>query len=404
MAAVASNNGSTTLRFEDGAVQFRQRIAVSLLSHRPLLIRNIRADDIDAPGLRQYEASYLRLIDRMTNGSRIEINNTGTQLRFHPGVLIGGEIQHDCPVADESMADQDDDSNKTLSRSVGWFLEGILPLAPFGKEALSVTFSGITDGTCDVDPSVDYLKATVLPLMQQFAIGIPDPNDFLTQTSPLIKVLTRGAAPSGGGRVQFHCPTVKELTPVDYTDPGMFKRVRGNSISCKIVSSSLAARVAFSAKGLLHRLLPDVWIHTDVHSMKKHGCGPSPGLTLILSAESTTGVVMAAECCLDYRSASRRELPEDMGKRGASMLLEEIRRGGCVDTGMQSLTLLWMCLTPEDISRIRVGTLSQYTIESMRLFKDALGVEFRVKPDQSSKTVLLSCLGTGYRNMAKAST
>ena len=52
---------SQTLRFDDGAVQFRQRIVVSLLSHRPLLIRNIRANDLQHPGLKDYEASFLRL-------------------------------------------------------------------------------------------------------------------------------------------------------------------------------------------------------------------------------------------------------------------------------------------------------------------------------------------------------
>ena len=107
---------------------------------------------------------------------------------------------------------------------------------------------------------------------------------------------------------------------------------------------------------------------------------------------------------MDYKSSTERELPEDLGTRGAAMLLEEIRRGGCVDTGMQSLALFWMCLTPEDVSRIRLGTITPYTIESLRLFHEALGIEFKVKADHETKTVLLSCLGTGYRNMARAAT
>jgi RNA 3'-terminal phosphate cyclase-like protein len=377
---MSADSSTGTLRFEDGAVQFRQRIVVSILSNRPLAIRN-----------------------SMTNGSRIEINNTGTQLRFSPGVLIGGPIEHTCPVPTQIEAgDSDQDSNN--SRSIGWFLEGILPLAPFGKEPLSISLTGITDGSCDIDPSVDYLKVSALPLMQHFGIGVTDADDFLSPQAPQIRVVRRGAAPAGGGRVEFYCPVVKDLKPIDLTDVGKFKRVRGTAITCKVISSSMAARVAFAAKGLLHRLLPDVWIHTDAHTIKNHQCGPSPGLCLILTAESTTGMVMSAECCMDHRVGSKRELPEDFGTRGAAMLLEEIRRGGCIDTGVQSLALLWMCLTPEDVSRIRVGTLSQYSVKSLRLFKTALGVEFKVKPDLESKTVLLSCLGTGYRNMARAAT
>lgn len=403
---------SQTLRFDDGAVQFRQRIVVSLLSHRPLLIRNIRANDLQHPGLKDYEASFLRLIDQLTNGSKMEINSTGTQLRFHPGALLGGDVHHQCPA----------------SRSVGWFLEGILPLAPFGKEPLEITFSGITDGLCELDPSADYWKRATVNLFRQFGIGTDEDEE----DPPQIEILQRAAAPTTSseqqqpqeriytGKVRLVCPIVKpSLESIDWTDPGKIKRIRGNAVSCKIVSSSMAARVAYAAKGVFHRLLPDVWIHTDVHTPKRNRCGPDPGLSVVVASESTTGVVLTAEACMNHHNKGSndeteehanahqqrgKELPEDLGQRVAYTLLEEIRRGGVVDTASQSLAFLWMALTPEDVSRIRVGTLSQYSIETLRLIKQVFGVEFKVTPDMETKTVLLSCLGTGYRNMAKAST
>lgn len=391
-----------TLRFDDGAVQFRQRLVVSLLSNRPLLIRNIRADRLDgAPGLFTYEASFLRLLDRLTNGSKIEINTTGTQLRFFPGVFLGGQVEHDCPVTTEN-----DDSPV---RSVGWFLEGILPLAPFGKEPLSLTVNGITDGMAHMDPSVDYLRASVLPLVQHFGIATPDKDDFMAPQPWSLQIVRRGGAPQGGGQVVFYCPRVRdELRPIDVVDPGLVKRIRGTAVSTKIVSTSMGARVAYSCKGVLHKLLPDVWIHTDAHTTKHHKCGPSPSLSVILTAESNLGCIWTAECCLQNRGGTlqpeQKETAEELGQRGAAALLEEIRRGGCIDTGMQSLVFLWMALASEDVSRIRVGTLSEYSIATLRLLKQALGVEFKVKADLETNTVLLSCLGTGYRNMARAST
>jgi len=380
-----------TLKFDDGAVQFRQRLVVSILSNRPVLIRNIRSDDLDHPGLRDYEASFLRLLDRMTNGSSIEINATGTQLRFKPGVLLGGDLEHACPVPDKDV------EPLYKARGVGWFLEGTLPLAMFGKDHLYLTLTGITDGTCEMDPSPDYLQRSILPLLAHFGVGVHEDE----AAPPYMRVTKRGASPCGGGRVEFYCPIIKELLPLNLLDPGKFKRVRGNATTCKIPPSS-AARVAHSAKGLLHRMLPDVWIHTDVHSSKT--CGPSPGLGLVLSAESTTGVVITAECCMDPNQPRGLELPEDIGTRGAAMLLEEIRRGGCADTSAQSVVLMLMCLGPEDVARVRLGTLSQYTIGSLRLFKEAFNVEFKILADHETKTVLLSCLGNGYRNMARAST
>lgn len=402
-----SKSSSISLRFDDGAVQFRQRIVVAILSNRPLLLRNIRPDDLEAPGLRPYEASFLRLIDNVTNGTSIEINTTGTQLRFKPGVLTGGEIRHECSVGN---ADEEGDiSNKY--RPIGWYMEGILPLAPFGKEGLSIQFTGITDGLTNVAPSCDYWRASALPILSLFGIGQSvDATgiDFLGPSSPSIRILTRGAAPAGGGTVHFYCPMVpQELKPIDLTDPGKVKRIRGTSITTKVVSSSLAARAAYTSKGVLQRLIPDIWIHTDVHTIKNHHCGPSPGLNVVLSAESNTGVIYTAESMWQHQKGEirgPRELPEDVGQRVACLLLEEVKRGGCIDTGMQSLVLLWMCLTPEDVSRIRIGSLSSYTIASLRLFRQVFGVEFKLTPDEETKTIILSCLGTGYSNMARART
>ncbi|KAL7559410.1 hypothetical protein ACA910_009973 [Epithemia clementina (nom. ined.)] len=337
MALAVSQN---TIRFEDGAVQFRLRLALSILSNRPILIKNIRADSLE-PGLRNYEVSFLRMLDRITNGSRIEINATGTQLRFVPGILTGGDVEHDCPVGEKDNDDDDggetngnDSSTLIRYRSIGWFLEGILPLAPFGKHDLTVTWTGITDGTfCQQDdPSVDYFKSSALPLYAQLGIVASDDMLATSSTGPSISILRRGAAPLGGGKVRFHCPLVRKLDkPIDWTDMGKFKRIRGTAVSCTLVSSSSTARVAYAAKGVLQRLLPDVWIHTDVHTRKQHSCGPSPALTVTLTAQSTTGVVMTAEASL-----RQKELPETLGQRVAAKLLQEIQYGGCVDSDLQS--------------------------------------------------------------------
>lgn len=63
------------------------------------------------------------------------------------------------------------------------------------------------------------------------------------------------------------------------------------------------------------------------------------------------------------------------------MLLPEIFCGGSIDTTAQTFALLLMCLTPEDVSKIRLGPLSSYTIASLRLFKESFGVEFKLKVD-----------------------
>ena len=289
-------------------------------------------------------------------------------------------------------------------RSIGWFLEGILPLLPFGKEGFSIIFHGITDGKSLEDPSIDYFQYTLPPILSQFGIDSDEVNFS-------VKVLNRGGVPDGGGKVRVTCPIInssssnqKSLSSIDWTDEGKIKRIRGYAISCRMNPTS-SARVAHATKGLCLRLIPDVWIHTDVHSASGKnggGCGSNPSLGVCLYTQSTTDVILCAEASLDIEK-KKRQLPEDLGQYAAALLLQEVKKGGCVDTAQQTLVLLWMCLTSEDVSRVRLGTLSPYTIQSLRLFKLMFGVEFKVTCEDESKTVLLSCLGTGYRNIARAS-
>lgn len=48
--------------------------------------------------------------------------------------------------------------------------------------------------------------------------------------------------------VEFKCPIVRELKPIDLTDPGLIKRIRGNAY-CTKVSPQIANRVAESSRG-----------------------------------------------------------------------------------------------------------------------------------------------------------
>ena len=64
-----------TLRFR-GRQHFRQRLACATLSGHAIRIDAIRARD-ENPGLRDYEASLLRLLEKITNGCIVEINETG---------------------------------------------------------------------------------------------------------------------------------------------------------------------------------------------------------------------------------------------------------------------------------------------------------------------------------------
>ena len=55
---------------------------------------------------------------------------------YHPGLLVGGTLDHDC----------------SRQRSIGYFLEPLMMLAPFSKKPIHITLRGLTNGP--LDPSV----------------------------------------------------------------------------------------------------------------------------------------------------------------------------------------------------------------------------------------------------------
>ncbi|EGG15129.1 RNA 3'-terminal phosphate cyclase family protein [Cavenderia fasciculata] len=352
-----------------GSKQFRQRIVCSLLSGRAVKITNIRDED-ERPGLADYEASFLRLIDKMTNGTRIEINNTGTMVTFHPGVLTGGKLQHDCPT----------------SRAIGYFVEAVVCIAPFSKAPVDIAFTGLTNN--DIDLTIDTIRTTTLPIIRKFLGGEEGDTSSLS-----IKIVKRGAPPSGGGLVYFKCPIVQQLKPLQMVDEGKIRRIRGISYATR-VSPAIPNRVLDSAKGILLQFTPDVYISSDIYKGAEAGSSPGYGLTLV--AETTTGCCLSAECM-----ASEGEIPEDLGQRTANLLLEEILNGGCIDSNNQSLALLFMILCPEDVSKVRLGRLTPYTIEYIRHLKEFFGVTFKIEADDETKTIIFTCLGIGYKNLAR---
>ncbi|KAL2454714.1 putative RNA 3'-terminal phosphate cyclase-like protein [Abeliophyllum distichum] len=88
---------------------------------------DIRAD-ATWPGLLSHEVSLLRLLEKVSDDCHVEINETGTKLKYKPGIVMGGRnLVHDCGV----------------SRSIGYFLEPLIVLGLFGKKPLTIRLNGV---------------------------------------------------------------------------------------------------------------------------------------------------------------------------------------------------------------------------------------------------------------------
>ncbi|XP_033636575.1 RNA 3'-terminal phosphate cyclase-like protein [Asterias rubens] len=375
---------ASTLKYE-GCNFFRQRLVLATLSGKSVRITKIRAKD-DDPGLRDFEASFIRLLDRVTNGSRIEVNETGTSVFYQPGLLSGGTIEHDC----------------NTQRAIGYYLEALIQLAPFMKKPIKAVLRGITND--QVDPSVDVIKTASFPILRKFYI-----DEGLE-----LKITRRGAPPGGGGEVVFKCPSKKTLRPLQFIRPGKIKRIRGVAYAMR-VSPAVANRIVDAARSVLNQFLPDIYIYTD--HVKGAQSGKSPGFGLSLVAETTEGAFLSAELSSNQKGQTPT-IPEDLGKETAMLLMEEIYRGGCVDSRHQSLALLFMALGQSDVSKLLTGPLSPHTIQFLRHMRDFFQVMFKMESQQSNEDddaaedgeegqrvggdkVLLTCVGVGFTNLSK---
>ncbi|ESO92599.1 hypothetical protein LOTGIDRAFT_216688 [Lottia gigantea] len=372
---------TNTLHYE-GCNFFRQRLVLATLSGRSVKIKKIRSKD-DDPGLKDFEASFIRLLDTLTNGSKIVVSETGTSLLYQPGILVGGSFEHDC----------------NPQRSIGYFLEAIISLAPFTKKPITAKLRGVTNDK--IDPSVDLIRLTTLPIVKKF-LG--------TDEGVEIKINRRGAAPDGGGEVLFTCPCRQKLRPVQFIDPGKIKRIRGIAWAAR-VSPAVTNRMVDATRSILNKFLTDIYIYTD--HVKGSQSGKSPGFGLTLVAETTNGAFLGAEQSSSAKgSGDPPTIPEDLGKETAKNLLEEIYRGGCVDTTNQSVAALFMVLGQQDVSKIQIGQLTPYSIHFLRHIKEYFQLMFKIDPVQvaeeeedlqiGGEKLLLTCVGIGYSNVSKA--
>lgn len=67
---------------------------------------------------------------------------SGTSLFYQPGLLIGGNFDHDC----------------NPERAIGYYVEALICLAPFMKEPMKAILRGVTNDQRDPSVSIQLLR------------------------------------------------------------------------------------------------------------------------------------------------------------------------------------------------------------------------------------------------------
>ena len=83
--------------------------------------------------------------------------------------------------------------------------------------------------------------------------------------------------------------------------------------------------------------LPDVWVYTDYFKGDKSSI--SPGYSLSLQAETTTGATITYDAC--YESGT----PEQWADKTVNAFLDELQNAGVISTNYQWFALTLMALS-----------------------------------------------------------
>lgn len=373
------------------AVQFRthtnlrQRLVLATLAGTALHVTQIRSGAL-TPGLSASEVSLLRLLDAVTDGTRIDISVTGTSLVFRPGLLAGAG-SGGAPLTHELPAGGD--------RAVTYYLEALAQLAPFCRRVLSVRLTGgaVTAATTR-DPSVDAFRAGLAPAAE-------------------LRIVRRSAAVPGGGEVVFvHTGQTRVAPTLHLLAPGRVRRIRGVAYAVG-VSAACNARAIAAARGVFNRFIPDVHVSSDVGrapvvpALAGSGSGSGSarttkvgvGFGICLVAETGTGCRYVADA-----TAAPAEPAEAVGLRAAWTLLEEITVGGCVARAALPAVLAAMVMGAEgDVGRVVLGraAVDERLVAALRDVKRLVGTEAALRDGPSDATVLMSVVGRGLGNLSR---
>jgi RNA 3'-terminal phosphate cyclase (ATP) len=215
---------------EGGGQILRTALTLSMISGRPFLIENIRANR-SVSGLRPQHLAAVRLAAQISS-AEVNGDEPGSQwLKFAPGKIKPGAYAYDIGTAG---------STSLLLQAV------FLPLA-FQNGSTTLALQGGTH--VPSSPSYHFLSDIWLPFMNQLGI----PMDLRLQRA--------GYYPEGGGQIYVRLKSAEKILPIAQLERGELLRIRGN-VGISNLRAEIAQRMKHQALRRLEAVIRDVKIKT----------------------------------------------------------------------------------------------------------------------------------------------
>ncbi len=324
----------------DGSLQsgsgtvLRYSLMLASILKKGLHIKNIRAKR-KKPGLQPQHLKGIEALCRLTGGSVENARVGSREIIFRPG----REIRHGTFFWDIGTAG-----------STTMIAQALLPLAIIAKGPS--TYKIIGGLFQDFAPNAYHMKFVLMGLLERFGV------------ESSLNIVKPGYVPIGGGVIEVHVKPVKDkLKPLKLSERGRILKIRGIALSSHLKEKSVGERMARECSNILEKkgYSADIEVVNDTVSDQK-------GASLCIWTTTDTGCVIGSDMAGKLGRTS-----EEIGRRVAERLIEDIESGATVDRFTQDQLVIYASLA-EGETEYKIVGLGDHLKSNLWLVKEHLGV------------------------------
>jgi RNA 3'-terminal phosphate cyclase (ATP) len=226
-------------------------------------------------------------------------------------------------------------------------------------------------------PQVDYVERVMIPTLMKMGPKI------------VLHLQRRGFYPRGGGILTVQSEPVDTLNPISLTEFGDIKEIDGIAFSSRL-PNHIVPRMIKTAQLFLEKA--DIWpikVEQEILQKDSPKCALSPGCGIVLTATSSSGVVLGAD-----ELGNIKRPAEEVGRVTAENMIHVISQKVPVDAYLADQLLLYMALA-KGRSTIRVAEVTQHMISCIYVCEQFLGPAFTIS-NKTGPVITINCDGVGF--------
>jgi len=317
----------------------RLSVALATIIGQPLHIYNIRQNR-PQPGLRPQHLEAVLTAAKLCNAELEGAKLGSRELWFKPKSIKGGKVEAEIGTAG----------------SIPMLLMTVLPICAFAERTVSLH---VSKGGTDVQhsPTINYMRCVFLPILKRMGLNIA------------LEVRRYGYYPKGMGEVMLTVEPCRSLQPLRLDYFGETKAIKGVSVCTFLAERKVAERQAKAANDYLKKKghMADIQIINDrSNPMQK-------GSSLVLWAETDTGVILGADAIGELRKTS-----EAVGGEAAEKLYAEIPSKPTVDVHLADMLIPYVSLAKGRSSYL-TRTISEHLETNIWLAEKTFDAKFDVE-------------------------